>query len=71
MMGDTKQALKWYQVLLTKVPTDAMILSKVGRLWEREEDDQQALHYFTLSYQYMPENLDTITQLGLHYVKND
>jgi len=48
-----------------------MILSKVGRLWERDDDDQQALHYFTLSYQYMPENLDTITQLGLHYVKND
>jgi len=61
MMGDTKQALKWYQVLLTKVPTDAMILAKVGRLWEREEDDQQALHYFTESYKYMPENLDTIT----------
>jgi len=40
MMGDTKQALKWYQVLLTKVPTDAMILAKVGRLWEREDDDQ-------------------------------
>ncbi len=46
MTGNTKQALKWYQVLLTKVPTDPNILARVGSIFARDEDDTQAFHYY-------------------------
>ena len=35
LMGNSKQALKWYQILLTKVPTDPSILSRLGALFAR------------------------------------
>jgi len=35
LMGNTKQALKWYQVLLTKVPSDPNVLARVGNLFSR------------------------------------
>lgn len=37
-IGNVKQALKWYQVLLTKLPTDAGLLSRIGNIFFREDD---------------------------------
>lgn len=34
-IGNTKQALKWYEVLLTKVPNDAGTRSRIGHLFFR------------------------------------
>ena len=66
-----KQALKWYQVLLTKIPTDAGLLSRIGNIFFREDDEQQALHYYMESYRLLPTNIDTNTWLGIHYVKQN
>ncbi|EGR28423.1 hypothetical protein IMG5_176090 [Ichthyophthirius multifiliis] len=71
LMGNTKQALKWYQVLLTKVPTDPNILARVGNVFAREDDDNQALHYYSESYKYLPTNIETIGWLGIYYVKQE
>ena len=71
LMGNTKQAMKWYQVLASKTNTDSSLLARLGALCAREEDEDQALHYFTESYRYMPVNLETISWLGIYYVKND
>lgn len=46
IIGNTKQALKWYEVLLTKVPNDAGTRSRIGNIFFREDDEQQALHYY-------------------------
>ena len=35
MIGRTKQALKWYQLLLNKVPNDAGVLARVGHIFFR------------------------------------
>ncbi|EGR33380.1 hypothetical protein IMG5_054890, partial [Ichthyophthirius multifiliis] len=71
LMGNTKQALKWYQVLLTKVPSDPNILARVGNIFAREDDDNQALHYYSESYKYLPTNIETIGWLGIYYVKQE
>ncbi|EAR82438.2 tetratricopeptide repeat protein (macronuclear) [Tetrahymena thermophila SB210] len=71
LMGQTKQALKWYQVLLTKVPTDPNILARVGNIFAREDDETQALHYYSESYKYLPTNIETIGWLGIYYVKQE
>ncbi len=58
-------------MLLTKVPTDPNILARVGNIFAREEDDAQALHYYQESYKYMPTNIETISWLGIYYVKQE
>jgi len=69
IIGRTKQALKWYQIILTKLPNDAGILARVGNIFFREDDEQQALHYYIESYRLLPTNIDTNTWLGIYYVK--
>ena len=39
LMGNTKQALKWYQVLASKLPNDSSLLARLGALCAREEDE--------------------------------
>lgn len=68
-IGNTKQALKWYQIILTKLPTDAGVLTRVGSIFFREDDEQQALHYYLEAYRLLPTNIDTNTWLGIYYVK--
>lgn len=79
LMGNPKAALRWYQILLTKLaghtnmkgPTDPNILARMGAICNREEDDHQALHYYSESYKHYPVNLETISWLGIYYVRNE
>ncbi|KRX05596.1 hypothetical protein PPERSA_12774 [Pseudocohnilembus persalinus] len=71
LMGNTKQALKWYQVLLTRTPSDPQILLRVGGIFAREEDESQALHYYGESYKFLNTNIETISWLGIYYVKQE
>jgi intraflagellar transport protein 88 len=64
-----RQALKWYSILITKVPTDSQILAKMGYLYQLEQDEYQAVHYYQESYRYNPSNIDVISCLGMHYAK--
>ena len=38
-MGMYKQALKWYNILNTKVPSDAGVLFRMGNLCQKEDDE--------------------------------
>jgi len=79
LMGNSKAALRWYQILLTKLsggsntkgPTDPNILARMGTICARDEDDHQALHYYTESYKLYPVNLETISWLGIYYVRSE
>lgn len=55
----------------TKVPTDPTVLATIGSIYAREDDENQALHYFSESYRCCSVNLETISWLGIYYVKHD
>jgi intraflagellar transport protein 88 len=71
LIGMRRQALKWYHILITKVPSDSEILAKMGYLYQQEQDEFQAVHYYMESYRYNPAKLDVISCLGMHHVKQD
>lgn len=41
MVGNNKQALKWFQILLTKVTSDPNILARVGSLFKRVKKNKK------------------------------
>jgi intraflagellar transport protein 88 len=53
------------------VPTDSEILAKMGYLYQQEQDEFQAVHYYQESYRYNPAKIDIISALGMHYAKQD
>ena len=38
-------AVKWYNLLTTYVPADAAVLSRLGAIFSKAEDESQAFHY--------------------------
>jgi len=56
---------------VTKVPSDSDILAKMGFLYQSEEDELQALHFYQESYWFNPSKIDVISWLGIHNVKNE
>ena len=69
LIGLRRQALKWYLILIAKVPADSEILSLMGYLYQTEGDEYQALHYYSESYRFNPSKIDVISWLGIHNVK--
>jgi intraflagellar transport protein 88 len=51
--------------LISKTPSEPSVLARLGALCAREEDENQALHYFSESYRHLPTNLETISWLGI------
>lgn len=45
-MGDPNQAIEWLLQLISVVPTDPHVLSKLGKLYDNEGDKSQAFHYY-------------------------
>ena len=68
-MGDVDQAIEWYLQLLGLVPTDPVILQKMGTLFDDEGDKQQAYQYHFDSYRYFPSNLEVIDWLGSYFIE--
>ena len=66
-----KQAIKWYNLLLTALPTDPGVLQKIGFLYSQLNDENQAFHYYMESYRHFPVNIESISWLGVFYVKSE
>ena len=45
MLEDTPQATEWFTQLISIVPTDPAILSRLGELFDNEGDKSQAYQY--------------------------
>ncbi|KAK2570829.1 Intraflagellar transport protein 88-like protein [Acropora cervicornis] len=45
MLDDKNQAIEWYMQLVSVVPTDPSVLSKLGELYDSEQDKSQAFQY--------------------------
>jgi intraflagellar transport protein 88 len=70
-MGSYRIATKWYNILITRVPSDPEALAKLGQVFSKDDDETQAFHYHLESYQFFPVNLEVISWLGVWYVKNE
>jgi intraflagellar transport protein 88 len=46
-MSDYSQALEWYRILISVVPTDPNVLARMADLYLRENDKSQAFQYFS------------------------
>lgn len=69
LLGDVDQAIEWYLQLLGLIPTDPVILQKMGTLFDNEGDKQQAYQYHFDSYRYFPSNLEVIDWLGSYFIE--
>ena len=68
--GDNKNALKYFDLVSSAVPSDPGIHCKLGMLYSSENDEAQAFHHFSESHKLLPTNLNAIAWLGIFYVKN-
>ena len=69
MMAETDQATEWYLQFLGLVPTDPVVLQKVGNIFDAEGDKQQAYQYNYDSYKNFPSNLEVIDWLGSYFIE--
>lgn len=66
-----KQAIKWFNLLLTALPSDPGVLQKIGFLYSQLNDENQAFHYYMESYRHFPVSIESISWLGVFYVKSE
>ena len=69
--GDYTMAAQYYGVLVTRVPNDAAALARLGAVFAKADDEQQALHFTTESFRLMPTSLDVIAWLGVWCVRGE
>ncbi|KAH8058204.1 hypothetical protein JL722_6055 [Aureococcus anophagefferens] len=69
--GQLDIALKWYNILITRVPSDPGVLLRMGQICNRTDDEPQAFHFHLESYRHYPVSLDVISWLGVWYVKSE
>lgn len=62
---------RYFNYLLSKVPSDPGALSRLGHIYSKDEDEAGAFHYHFESYRYYPVNLEVISWLGVWYVKSE
>ncbi|KAJ3218670.1 Intraflagellar transport protein 88 [Clydaea vesicula] len=67
-MGNISQAMEWFNILISVVPTDPEVLAKMGDMYVKENDVTQAFQSYSESYRYFPSNLNVIAWLGAYYV---
>ncbi|KAJ3194971.1 Intraflagellar transport protein 88 [Irineochytrium annulatum] len=68
-LGSLQQAMEWYNVLISVVPTDPSVLAKLGDLFVKDGDKSQAFQHYSESYRYFPSNMEVIAWLGAYYVE--
>jgi intraflagellar transport protein 88 len=68
-LGDVTQAHQWFKILHGLVPTDPKVLSRIGALYQ-VEDETQAFHNYSDAYQCYPVDLEVISWLGVYHAKS-
>mmetsp|Transcript_16978 Transcript_16978/g.53007 ORF Transcript_16978/g.53007 Transcript_16978/m.53007 type:complete len:554 (+) Transcript_16978:886-2547(+) len=66
--GHADEALKWYNILVTRAPCDSRILLQIAHMLSCT-DESQAAHFHLEAYRLYPVSLDVVSWLGVWYVK--
>lgn len=69
--SDLEQAAKTFEMLLSKVPCDPNLCSRLGQVYEKLDDENTACHWHSESHRHYPVNLNVISWLGVWYVKKE
>ncbi len=67
--NDPTAAMKWFNIISARIPTDPGVLFRIGSLLNDLNDEGQSFHYHLESYRFYPSNLDTIGWLAIWFVK--
>ena len=59
--NDLHNAIKWFNILSTRVPSDPVVLARMGQIFNKMDDESQAFHYHMESYRHYPVSLDVIS----------
>uniref|UniRef100_A0A0G4I5A1 Uncharacterized protein n=2 Tax=Chromera velia TaxID=505693 RepID=A0A0G4I5A1_9ALVE len=72
-MGILNKAVEWFSLIVTPGgrPTDPGVLSILGNLANKMDDEAQATLHYLESYRYSPTNLEVITKLGIYFVRQE
>lgn len=54
MMGDFKNAVKWFEMLTSLVPNDPGVLARLGAIHARFDEEAKALHYYQVGARPRP-----------------
>ena len=71
MLDNHKASTDNFHTLLTQVQSDPGVHAKLGRVYNKRDDQTNAFHYHRESYTYFPVDLDVISWLGVWYVKQE
>ena len=70
LRGRVKEAIKWFSVLVARVPNDPRTLSRLGHLYSNvSENPQDALHFKLESFRNFPLDIELIIELGSTFVR--
>ena len=62
---------KWFSIIANHPPTETGILSRLGHIFIKQDDDYQGFHYQLESFENWPVDLDVISWLGVWFVNNE
>ena len=68
--NEINMATKWFNVVDTHLPTDPGILSQLGHIFSKQDDDSQVFHYQLETFQNWPVDLDVIIWLGVWFLNS-
>ncbi|KAL7531684.1 hypothetical protein ACHAXR_004171 [Thalassiosira sp. AJA248-18] len=71
LSGRSHDAMKWFNVLAARVPSDPANLTRLGQLYAEAKDESQGLHYQLESFRHYPIDLDIISWIGTWFVQQE
>ncbi|KAL7549269.1 hypothetical protein ACHAWF_012547, partial [Thalassiosira exigua] len=71
LQGRPHEAIKWFNVLAARVPSDTTVLARLGQLYAETKDESQGLHYQLEAFRHYPVDLDVISWIGTWFVQQE
>merc|ERR1712173_66335 len=74
LLDDYANAIKWYKILHSVLPSDAFVLCKLANLYKMDADGNQdeslIYHQYLDAYKLSKCNINIISWLGIWYINN-
>jgi intraflagellar transport protein 88 len=71
LLDDAASATEWFKIVEGAVHTDPRVLMRLGALYLKQKDENQAYQSYAESYQLYPVNMEVLSWLGVWFVRNE